>query len=109
MGQYHKVYNLDKKEYIHAHRIDCGLKLREQYGFEKSTADALFVLLAVSNGKGGGDIHPNHPRIGSWGGDRIVVVGDYYEEEDLPSIKDEDFSQYTDISSEVNELFEIMY
>ena len=25
MGQYHKVYNLDKQEFIHPHRIDNGL------------------------------------------------------------------------------------
>ena len=30
MGQYHKVYNLDRKEFIHPHKIDCGLKLVEQ-------------------------------------------------------------------------------
>ena len=32
MGQYHKVYNLDKKEFIHAHKIGIGLKLTEQCG-----------------------------------------------------------------------------
>ena len=40
MGQYHVLYNTDKKEYVHAHRIANGLKLLEQVGFEKSTATA---------------------------------------------------------------------
>jgi len=30
MGQYHKLYNVDKKEYVYDHRIDNGLKLMEQ-------------------------------------------------------------------------------
>lgn len=58
MGQYHKLYNIDKKEYVHGHRIDNGLKLMEQCGFDKSTG--LWLLLANSNGRGGGDAieHP---------------------------------------------------
>ena len=51
MGQYHKVYNIDRKEFIHPHRINCGLKLVEQMGFRGSTADALFLLVANSNGR----------------------------------------------------------
>ena len=72
MGQYHKVYNLDRKEFIHPHKIDCGLKLVEQMGFRGSIADALFLLVANSNGRGGGDVN-DHPMIGRWAGDRIVV------------------------------------
>jgi hypothetical protein len=73
MGQYHKAYNITKKEYIHPHRMDCGLKLMEQVGFKQSPADALFLLVANSNGRGGGDAMP-HALIGSWAGDQIVVM-----------------------------------
>jgi hypothetical protein len=38
------------------------------------------VLLADGNGRGGGDLHSEHPIIGSWSGDRIVVAGDYADE-----------------------------
>ena len=30
MGQYWKAVNLDKREFVHPHRLGCGLKLWEQ-------------------------------------------------------------------------------
>ncbi len=103
MGQYHVLYNTDKKEYVHAHRIDNGLKLLEQVGFEKSTATALFLLVANSNGRGGGDAN-EHELIGRWAGDRIVVQGDYAEEGDQAYITDAERETYTDISAQVLDL-----
>src|SRR5262245_19533209 len=44
---------------------------------------ALAILLAHSNGRGGGDLHTeqltdeDNALIGSWAGDRVVVAGDY--------------------------------
>jgi len=103
MGQYHVLYNTDKKEYVHAHRIDNGLKLLEQVGFEKSTSTALFLLVANSNGRGGGDAN-DHELIGRWAGDRIVVQGDYAEEGDQAYISDAERQTYTDISAQVLDL-----
>ena len=103
MGQYHVLYNTDKKEYVHAHRIDNGLKLLEQVGFEKSTSTALFLLVANSNGRGGGDAN-NHELIGRWAGDRIVVQGDYAEDGDQAYISDAERETYTDISAQVLDL-----
>lgn len=85
MGQYHLLINVDKKEFVHGHRIDNGLKLMEQCGFEKSTSTALWLLLACSNGRGGGDAK-RHPLIGRWAGDRIAVIGDYHEPTDIPGL-----------------------
>ena len=85
---------------LHAHRLGSGLKLMEQVGFEKSTADALFLLLANSNGRGGGDAN-EHPYIGRWAGDRIVVQGDYAEVSDQGYIDPEVADKFTDISTEV--------
>ena len=99
MGQYHVLYNTDKKEYVHAHRIDNGLKLLEQVGFEKSTATALFLLVANSNGRGSGDAN-KHELIGRWAGDRIVVQGDYAEDGDQAYITDAERETYTDISAQ---------
>ena len=56
MGQYHLTVNLDKKEFLMPHKLGVGLKLREQLGSRDSTPDALFILLACSNGYGGGDL-----------------------------------------------------
>lgn len=113
MGQYHMVVNLDKREYISPHKLGCGLKLWEQLanGDIGGTGGALLVLLACSNGRGGGDFDTGEnwngperefPRdnthggpmpeeypaiaartIGRWAGDRIAVVGDYAEDGDL--------------------------
>ena len=85
MGQYHLTVNLDKKEFLMPHKLGVGLKLREQLGSSDSTPDALFILLACSNGYGGGDFFDNENHmVGRWAGDRIAVVGDYAEITDLP-------------------------
>jgi hypothetical protein len=82
MGQYHMVVNLDKKEFLDPHSLGCGLKLMEQAGTQFGTAGALLILLACSNGRGGGDCF-KHPYVGRWAGDHIAVVGDYAEDTDL--------------------------
>lgn len=98
MGQYHTLYNLDKKEKVESF---SGFKLLEQIGYPKSTSTALFLLIANSNGRGGGDVE-DHPLVGSWAGDRVVVQGDYAEEGDPAFIADVD--SYKDVSSEVWDL-----
>lgn len=100
MGQYHKLYNLDKKEYVHGHKLDNGLKLMEQCGWDKSTATGLWLLLANSNGRGGGDAR-NHPLVGRWAGDRVLVQGDYAEPSDKAFLTESERDGFTDISSEV--------
>ena len=82
MGQYYKLVNLTKREYIHPHALGAGLKLIEQVGTYPSIGSALLVLLACSNGRGGGDLADN-PIIGKWAGDRLALVGDYAEDNDL--------------------------
>jgi hypothetical protein len=105
MGQYHIVYNITKREYIHAHRINNGLKLLEQVGWPKSTSTALFLLLANSNGRGGGDAQ-DHPVIGRWAGDRIVVQGDYAEIDDAAYLPEEETDTFTDISEGVMQMLD---
>lgn len=104
MGQYHKLYNIDKKEMVNGHDIDCGLKLLEQVGFPESTSTALFLLIANSNGRGGGDAG-SHPLIGRWAGDRIVLQGDYAKPSDQAFISDRD--DYTDISTQVADMLRV--
>jgi hypothetical protein len=103
MGQYHEVYNLDKKERIYPLAIDNGLKLYEQVGHISSTSTALFALLANSNDRGGGDF-PDHPMIGRWAGDRILIQGDYAESGDQAYTDREHLETFKDISKDVAEM-----
>ena len=103
MGQYHEVYNLDKKERIHPHEIDNGLKLYEQVGHIGSTSTALFALLANSNGRGGGDF-PAHDLIGHWAGDRILVQGDYAEQGDKGYVPFDELEAFKNISAQVADM-----
>lgn len=108
MGQYHKLYNLTKREYVHPHSINNGLKLMEQVGYYKSTSSALLLLVANSNGRGGGDAPP-HPLIGRWAGDQIVVQGDYSEPHDPAHITDEDLDSFADISADVKDMLDKVF
>jgi len=83
MGQYWVVANLDKKEFIHPHKLASGLKMWEQIANHPGAPEALFLLLTSHpKVRGGGDCEKNE-YIGRWIGDRVVVVGDYAEETDL--------------------------
>lgn len=87
MGQYHLAVNLDKREFLNPHGLGDGLKLWEQAGNgEGGVGSALIALLACSNGRGGGDFQEENDTagvIGRWAGDRIAIIGDYAEPEDL--------------------------
>ena len=77
MGQYYRTVNLDKKQYLHPHKFDDGLKLMEFASSSCGTLRALAILLADGNGRGGGDLRSEDELVGSWAGDRIVITGDY--------------------------------
>jgi len=81
MGQYFYIVNLDKKEKIHPHKFNDGLKLGEQ---SKSLL-ALSLLLATGEGV-----------KGRWCGDRIAFIGDYEDDETLLAAR-----EATDISIDV--------
>ena len=79
MGQYFLIVNLDKKQFIHPHTFRDGLKLLEFGCSSHGTLTALTLLLRNSSEGGGGDFHEfeNCDLVGSWAGDRIVIIGDY--------------------------------
>lgn len=77
MGQYYYVINRTKRQYIHPHKFDDGLKLLEFGCSGGGTMTALALLLADGNGRGGGDARSKSAIIGSWAGDSIVIAGDY--------------------------------
>lgn len=88
MGQYYITVNVDKRQFLDPHNFGGGLKLMEFSGQQFCLPQALCILLAHANGRGGGDLHIDGKRIpqkeadlvGSWAGDRIVVAGDYDDE-----------------------------
>ena len=99
MGQYYKVVNLDKRQVLHPHAFGDGMKLMEFVG-GGNTIKALGILLAVGNGRGGGDIHSDNPLVGSWAGDRIAIVGDYADDGEASTVRNDG----EDISAKMVEL-----
>lgn len=106
MGQYYKIVNTTKKQYLHPHSFQDGLKLLEFGASGSGTMAGLAILLANSNGRGGGDLRSDKEIIGSWAGDNIVIAGDYAtildpgEVEESP-LYDYANEHYTDISEQV--------
>lgn len=79
MGQYFLIMNLDKEEYLHPHKMGCGLKLWEIC--TNNQIGVLPFLLRKSSSSGGGDYYgvEDSEYCGRWAGDRIAVIGDYDE------------------------------
>ena len=77
MGQYYKVVNITKKQYITPWTFGDGSKLMEFGNNGMGTMTGLAILLSSGNGLGGGDLNSDDPIIGSWAGDKIVIAGDY--------------------------------
>ena len=108
MGQYHMVVNIDKEQTLDPHKFGSGLKLMEFGNDGQSILTGLAVLLADSNGRGGGDLRCNKPIVGSWAGDRIVITGDYGDEGKWVEGEERNLyhhaqENYADISNEVIE------
>ncbi len=106
MGQYHKLVNLDRKEQVQPYNLGLGAKQYEQTGDNGSLSDALYLLVMTSPARGGGDWESFPDLSGRWAGDRVVVLGDYTEDGDLPGYENASklYSQsddWLDLSDEV--------
>ena len=77
MGQYYKIVNVKKKQYITPHTFGDGAKLMEFSMSANGVLAGLAILLADGNGRGGGDLNSDNEIVGSWAGDNIVIAGDY--------------------------------
>lgn len=85
MGQYHGLFNLDKREMVFPHELGYGAKQWEHTGFKGSLSDVLYALCAYKDARGGGDFGDDDGVFkGRWHGDRVAVIGDYAEIRDLP-------------------------
>lgn len=103
MGQYYLIANIDKKEYLHPHTFNDGLKFLEFSLSGGSTLTALSMLLVAGYGQGIGE-EVEHRIVGSWAGDRICIVGDYYDDKAFPTY-DAIKKKYMDISMQVLDAF----
>lgn len=114
MGQYHHLVNVDKKEVVNPHGLGLGLKQWEHLGdFHGTLADAMYILMMTSPARGGGDL-PETEISGRWTGDRVLVLGDYTEDSDVPSIPNvgslySESDSYTDITDMVAKAFEVVF
>jgi len=110
MGQYHAIYNLDKREMVQPHGLDAGAKQVEHTGYEGSLSDVLYALCAYKEARGGGDLKDDGGVFkGRWHGDRVMVIGDYAEEGDMSpewwaAMCSEDF--FADITPTIKPLVE---
>lgn len=118
MGQYYVIANITKKEFIDPGIFDEGVKLLEFGSDGRGAMTALAVLLANSNGRGGGDLDLDEEQAreslargvypGHWAGDQIVIAGDYAEKTDpgehfdeiIYNLCDESGSSFRDISQD---------
>lgn len=98
MGQYYKIVNIKKKQYITPHTFGDGAKLMEFSMSANGVLAGLAILLADGNGRGGGDLHSTNSIIGSWAGDNIVIAGDYADEGKF--VKEPDQNLYNVATSE---------
>lgn len=92
MGQYYKIVNIKKKQYISPYIFGDGSKLMEFSMSANGALAGLSILLADGNGRGGGDLGSENDIVGSWAGDNIVIAGDYAD--DGKFVKDADKNLY---------------
>lgn len=105
MGQYHGIFNLDKREMVFPHELGFGAKQWEHTGFKGSLSDVLYALCAYEGARGGGDF-PDDGGVfkGRWHGDRVAVVGDYAVLGDLPEAWNVAFTDH-EYGGETNKVF----
>ena len=114
MGQYHRLVNIDKQEWVDPHGLGLGSKQYEQTGCDASLADAMYVLTMTSPGEGGGDF-PYTEISGRWLGDRVMIVGDYTKPNAIPGFAGADAlyaiaqEKYEDITPQVRDAFERIF
>lgn len=114
MGQYHKLVNLDKQEFVDPHGLGLGSKQYEHTGFDGSLADAMYVLTMTSPAEGGGDF-PMTEMSGRWVGDRVLIVGDYTKPNAIPGYENSETlyalarDKFTDITPQMRDAFEQIF
>src|ERR1700730_10085858 len=83
MGQYLHPVCIEAEEGLNPHGMDQGLKEGEQGFSRPSTPNAMVALVCARGGNMPADCSQS-PIIGRWAGKRVLVVGDYAEDKDIP-------------------------
>lgn len=83
MGQYHHPVCIEAEEGLNPHTLGVGLKEGEQAYSIPSTPHAMIALVCARGGNMPADCSQS-PLIGKWAGTRVLVVGDYAEDGDIP-------------------------
>jgi hypothetical protein len=80
MGQYFVIVNVDKREFLDPGYFGHGFKLGDLVrGGPTGALTGLTYLLALSGSIAGADLHEHDPMFGRWAGDRIAIVGEYFQ------------------------------
>lgn len=83
MGQYHHIVNMTARESLTPHALGCGLKEWEIVANSPGANAALIGLISIAPGNQPADLG-NNPMVGRWAGHRILAVGDYAKDGDIP-------------------------
>ncbi len=102
MGQYFKIVNLDKREYLAPD--DFGVEMKLNSGWEELNQALVFLLSQGFHPEHGWQRDPTNQYLGRWVEDRIIIIGDYDESGLYGKLKSE---KYKDISKNAMECFGI--
>ena len=83
MGQYHKPVCIERAEGFHPHKLGAGLKAGEMLYGGSGVPQALAGLVCQRSGNGPADVAQS-TMIGRWAGARVLIQGDYAEDDDIP-------------------------
>ena len=86
MGQYHHPVCIEVEEGLNPAGMDSGLKEGEQGFSRPSTPNAIVALVCARGGNMPADCSQS-PLIGRWAGKRVLIQGDYAEDDDIPGWK----------------------
>jgi hypothetical protein len=86
MGQYHHPVCIDAEEGLNPAGVDSSLKEGEQGFSRPSTPNAIVALVCARGGNMPADCSQS-PLIGRWAGKRVLIQGDYAEDNDIPGWK----------------------
>jgi hypothetical protein len=86
MGQYHHPVCIEAEEGLDPAGMDSGLKEGEQ-GFNRPSTPAAIVALVCARGGNMPADCSQSPLIGRWAGKRVLIQGDYAEDDDIPDWK----------------------
>jgi hypothetical protein len=86
MGQYHHPVCIEAEEGLSPHSMDSGLKEGEQGFSRASTPNAIVALICARGGNMPADCSQS-PLVGRWAGKRVLIQGDYADDDDIPGWK----------------------